>query len=107
MNEIKCPNCGKIFQIDKDDYDSIVKQIHNDEFEEELARREKELDLKNSMSLITKDKEIDKLKNDLDKKELEVSKKFDKELVEKDKEIQQLKNDLKQKENEYIWRVSK
>ncbi len=116
MNEIKCPNCGKIFQIDEKDYDSIVKQIRNHEFEEEIKRREKEfsreknselellekdLTLKNNMSLSNKDKEIEKLKSDLEKKELEVAKKFDKELVEKDKEIQQLKNDLKQKESDY------
>ena len=31
MNEIRCPNCGKIFQIDEKDYDSIVKQIKNHE----------------------------------------------------------------------------
>lgn len=116
MNEIKCPNCGKIFQIDEKDYDSIVKQIRNHEFEEEIQRREKEflkeknneldyleknLTLKNNISLSNKDKEIDKLKNDLEKKELEVSIKFDKELSKKDKEIQQLKSDLKQKESDY------
>ncbi len=116
MNEIKCPSCGKIFQIDEKDYDSIVKQIRNHEFEEELERREKEfskeknselellekdLTLKNNISLSSKDKEIDRLKSDLEKKELEVSKKFDKELVERDKEIQQLKNNLKQKDSEH------
>lgn len=116
MNEIKCPSCGKMFQIDEKDYNSIVKQIRNHEFEEELARREKELSkeknselellekdlaLKNNISLSNKDKEIDKLKSDLEKKELEVSKKFDKELVKRDKEIQQLKNDLKQKDSEH------
>lgn len=36
MNEIKCPGCGKVFQIDEKDYDSIVKQIRNHEFEEEI-----------------------------------------------------------------------
>ena len=116
MNEIKCPNCGKIFQIDEKDYDSIVKQIRNHEFDEEIARREKEfskekdseleilkkdLTLKNNISLADKDREIDKLKSDLEKKELEVSKSFDLEITKRDKEIQQLKNDLKQKESDY------
>lgn len=27
MNDIKCPKCGTMFQIDEKDYDSIVKQI--------------------------------------------------------------------------------
>lgn len=122
MNEIKCPSCGKIFQIDEKDYASIVKQIRNHEFEEELERREKEfskeknselellekdLTLKNNISLSNKDKEIDRLKGDLEKKELEVSKKFDKELVERDKEIQQLKSDLKQKDSEHELKLQK
>ena len=33
MNEIKCPNCGTIFQIDESDYDKVVKQIRDKEFE--------------------------------------------------------------------------
>ena len=116
MHEIKCPNCSKMFQIDEKDYDSIVKQIRNHEFEEEIKRREKEfakeksseleileknLTLKNNISLSDKEKEIDKLKSDLEKKELEVSTKFDKVLVEKDKEIEKLKSDMRQQETEH------
>lgn len=41
MNEIKCPNCGTIFQIDENDYSKIVKQIRDKEFEKELITREK------------------------------------------------------------------
>ena len=33
MNEIKCPNCKTVFQINEQDYDSIVKQIRDNEFE--------------------------------------------------------------------------
>ena len=40
MNEIKCPKCGTVFQIDEADYDSIVKQIRDKEFEKELEERE-------------------------------------------------------------------
>ena len=29
MNEIKCPKCGTMFQIDEKDYDSIKKQIED------------------------------------------------------------------------------
>ena len=41
MNEIKCPECGKVFQIDETSYDSIVKQIRDHEFEKEIEIREK------------------------------------------------------------------
>ena len=40
MNEIKCPNCGTIFKIDETEYDSIVKQIRDKEFDKEINLRE-------------------------------------------------------------------
>lgn len=39
MNEIKCPKCGAVFQIDEQDYESIVKQVRDHTFEEELNER--------------------------------------------------------------------
>lgn len=115
MNEIKCPNCGKMFQIDEKDYDSIVKQIKNHEFEEELKRREKEftkeknnelenlenrLKLENNIELSNRDREIERLKNNLDKKELEISNVFKQQISDKDIEIEKLKNQIKQNEAE-------
>ena len=41
MQELKCPNCGKIFTIDEKDYNSILKQIKDHEFEKELNERER------------------------------------------------------------------
>lgn len=43
MKELKCPHCGKTFQVDEADYESIVSQIRNDEFRDELNRREEAL----------------------------------------------------------------
>ena len=40
MNEIKCPKCGTVFQINETDYDSIVKQIRDSEFHKEIEARE-------------------------------------------------------------------
>ncbi len=41
MNEIKCPNCGKVFQVDESGFADIVKQVRDSEFQRELAEREK------------------------------------------------------------------
>lgn len=41
MPEIKCPKCGTVFQIEESDYQSIVSQIRNEEFNAEIAEREK------------------------------------------------------------------
>lgn len=40
MNEIKCPECGKVFQIDESGFADIVKQVRDHTFEEELQKRE-------------------------------------------------------------------
>lgn len=54
MKELKCPHCGKTFQVDEADYESIVSQVRNNEFENELKRREeslrRELDAQNRAS---------------------------------------------------------
>ena len=43
MNEIKCPKCGAIFQISETDYESIIKQIRDKEFEKTIKIREEQL----------------------------------------------------------------
>ncbi len=42
MQEIKCPNCGVVFQVDESGYARIAQQVRDREFEKELERREKE-----------------------------------------------------------------
>lgn len=44
MQEIKCPNCGEIFQVDESDYAQIVKQVRDQEFSEEIKRLEREME---------------------------------------------------------------
>ena len=41
MNEIKCPKCNTIFKISEENYESIVRQVRDKEFEKEIALREK------------------------------------------------------------------
>ena len=113
MNEIKCPNCGTIFKIDENEYQSIVKQIRDKEFEKEITLRDKqhELDKENSIKLHgaelekeyteklnEKNSEIKDLKNRLDNSSLEIKSKLDKDytekLTDKDKEIAELKNKI-------------
>ena len=85
MNEIKCPNCKTVFQIDEKDYQSIVKQIRDQEFEKEIERKEREFE---------KDKE-----SSLKLVESNLKEKFKEELHQKEIELQELKNDIKIKED--------
>ena len=39
MNEIKCPNCGKIFSLDEAGYAEILNQVRNEAFEKALNER--------------------------------------------------------------------
>lgn len=119
MNELKCPNCGTVFQIDEQDYESIVKQIRDKEFEREITIREaqfkndKEQALKLAEAKAEKDLadelnkkelEIATLKNELKLKETEtenrLEKKYNEELNRKVVEITELKNEIKLKDTE-------
>ena len=86
MNEIKCPNCGTIFKIDETEYDSIVKQIRDKEFEKEISLREQEH---------TKDKE-----SAIKLAEAHLREELTKQVTERDLEIINLKNELKTKEEQ-------
>lgn len=39
MQEIKCPNCGVVFQVDESGYAQIAQQVRDREFEKELEKR--------------------------------------------------------------------
>ena len=39
MNEIKCPHCGEVFQVDEAGYAAIAAQVRNQQFEDEVAGR--------------------------------------------------------------------
>ena len=41
MNEIKCPKCGTVIQISEQDYDSILKQVRDHEYEVQLNEAKK------------------------------------------------------------------
>ena len=42
MQEIKCPNCGTVFQLDEYEYSQILRQVRDDEFKKELEYRAKD-----------------------------------------------------------------
>lgn len=119
MNEIKCPNCQTVFQIDEQDYESILKQVRDQEFKKELELHEKqhELALESALKLAKaeanqkmneelnkKERVITDLENELKTKEIEMesklTKSFSDEIAKKTLEINELKNLLKIKETE-------
>ena len=115
MNEIKCPKCGTVFQIDEDQYLTIVKQIKDREFEKELDNSIKlnEANLKEKFTIEKNklDLEINELKNKLKVsedskiseikiKENEIKENSSKEINKLNLEINDLKSKLKLKDTE-------
>lgn len=117
MNEIKCPKCGTIFQISEQDYDSILKQVRNEEFDkelkirEEVAKKEQEAAIKLTENAVSKkfsdeinkrELEIQELRNELKTKELESKLAINKALEEENEKIYELKNKIESNQNEYL-----
>ena len=129
MQEIRCPKCGEVFQVDETGYEQIAQQVRDKEFARELERRERELDAKRERELellrmreekehtasITKkdaeisarDRVIAELRAKLDAGETErklavaeAVEKKNEELARKTSEIADLKGELRSRETE-------
>lgn len=51
MNEIKCPHCGKVFQVDERGFADILRQVRSAEFDKEIAQREGMLQEQNAQAV--------------------------------------------------------
>ncbi|MCI7392143.1 MAG: DUF2130 domain-containing protein [Clostridiales bacterium] len=118
MKEIKCPNCGQVFQVDESGYAQIVSQVRDAEFLRELQRQEKVLAEKREAELklikadqektaAEKDREIARLNAKLENSETEKKlamteavQQKDAELAEKNEEITRLRSELQLQKQE-------
>ena len=129
MQEIKCPNCGKVIQVDDTNYAQIAQQVRDQEFEKELSRRAREMETKQQTQLqlirlqqeqahstavsqkdaaiADRDRQIAELKAKLDSTETakklavaEAVSETEKQLSEKLTQITELKGQLQSKETE-------
>ena len=121
MQEIKCPNCGQVFQVDETGYAQIVQQVRDSEFEKvknqykiceglynifkeskEAYREELKKNVQSETEKIRteKDNEIERLKAERDR-EVERIK------ADKDREIDRLRADLTEQLNKLKAEVEK
>ena len=133
MQEIRCPNCGQVFQVDETGYAQIVQQVRDKEFEQELRRREAELaerresDLRivrmeqekalsktvseKDAALAEKDKTIEVLKvekaNEIEKLRAERDREIERVRDDKDREIERLRAELEKSGTERELAVTK
>lgn len=93
MQEIRCPRCGEVFQVDETGYAQIAQQVRDKEFKKELERREKDIEEKQEEKARAARLQQEKEYGDA------ISQKNG-ELAEKDKLIEQLKAQLAGTETE-------
>ncbi len=96
--EIRCPHCGKIFQVDESGYAAIVKQVRDSEFEKSIKenRAQYEASLENAIHLALAKAEQDYSEH-LSKKESEIADLKAKEQLEEERhrsELQELRNTI-------------
>ncbi len=115
MKEIKCPHCNQVFSVDDASYASILNQVKNAAYEEDIhkatLRLEEKYKLENDSTISKYNSQINelqlKLENESSKKELDVKKA----IASKDNEIaalkaqitsfeEKMKSSIKAKENE-------
>ena len=92
MQEIKCPKCGEVFQVDESGYAAILKQVRDKEYHKEIEEYKKHLE----ESQESKD-ELVKAKTESEYKDI---------ISSKDAEIEKLKAKLKEADNEKKLAVS-
>lgn len=86
MQEIICPNCGKAFQADEAGYASILKQVHDAEFDKALEER---------LALAAQEK-----KTEIELAEAKLESKLKDEAAKQEVEIARLKEKVKSAETE-------
>ena len=99
MNEIKCPNCHKPFQIDEAGYANILKQVRDQQFEDEISERLKLAEQQRVNDLALAETKLKTAYRDaMAKKEQEIielraatAEKLAAQVSQKDKEISELK----------------
>ena len=93
MVELKCPNCGKVFNVDNAELSSIFSQIRDAEFENDVNSRlgelEEHMQEKHDLELSAKESEI----------RLKLSEQHEKEINELKEELARAKEEVKDFKN--------
>ncbi|MBR3888914.1 DUF2130 domain-containing protein [bacterium] len=117
MQEIKCPKCGEVFQVDESGYAAIVKQVRDKEFSQELKSREEQFEVEKETAIQLAKLEVERVYGEkiqaltnriesFDKdKELELTKlerKMKDELSQRDAKVAELMAEKKLSESERL-----
>lgn len=116
MKEIKCPHCGKAFTIDEAGYESILKQVRDEEFYTEIDLRQEQFtkDKESAVKLAEahireemqkkiadKELEISELKSKIEINDANNQLEINKAISEKNQKISELKGEIELNKKEY------
>jgi hypothetical protein len=116
-NTVKCPSCKEIFKVDNSVYTDIVKQVRDQEFDEEIKNRLeiankeksaalqlKEAKLKNLLNkeLSNRDNKIKSLQSKIDQADTEKKLALSEAIMIVEREKDKLKSDLQIKDKEML-----
>ena len=122
MEEIKCPKCGEVFQVDESGYAAMLKQVRDKEFNKEIQARMEQLketqkaevslavsktEKSFSEQLAEKNAIILELQNQIENSEAQMKLMVSKEVSSKDQEINELKRNLLEAEHKIETEISK
>lgn len=93
MQQIKCPRCGEVFQVDESGYAQIVQQVRDREFRRELEQREQAL-------LQGRDRELAIARMEQEEQHQRQMREKDSELARRDSELARLRAQLEGTEAE-------
>lgn len=106
MQEIKCPKCGEVFQVDEAGYAAIVKQVRDKEFNRELKERESQFKMAKEDALevarTKAEKDFNQLKAEKDRLVSELNAK----LTAKDEEQKHLVKEAEAEKDKVIAELS-
>ena len=106
MQEIKCPKCGEVFQVDEAGYAAIVKQVRDKEFNRELKERESQFKMAKEDALevarTKAEKEFNQLKAEKDRLVSELNAK----LTAKDEEQKHIVKEAEAEKDKVIAELS-
>ena len=58
MNEIKCPKCGTVFQVDESGYADIVRQVRDKEFTRQLEERQASMERERAQAIELAERQV-------------------------------------------------
>lgn len=90
-NKIKCPICDTVFQVDESQYNQIVKQIRDKEFQAELEEKQA---AREQVLKLEYEKKLQTLQNELSNQEMTAKLTLDESLKARDHKIAQLQAQL-------------